>query len=130
MVFLPQREADIDGVAGLLPEPTGYEHLGRLNGGKSFTMTDYSAPPTVERIEAAAYSIPTEHPESDGTLQWDSTTLVVVTAQAAGVTGIGYTYAGSSAAAVVREKLASAVQGEDATRPACRRMGGHAAHRP
>ena len=33
-----------------------------------------STPPPVERIEAAAYTIPTDAPESDGTLEWDSTT--------------------------------------------------------
>ena len=32
----------------------------------------------VERLDVRAYTIPTDAPESDGTLEWDSTTIVVV----------------------------------------------------
>ncbi|WP_028929830.1 enolase C-terminal domain-like protein [Pseudonocardia asaccharolytica] len=78
-------------------------------------MTD--APPTVERIEAAVYVIPTDAPESDGTLEWDSTTFVLVTAHGGGRTGIGYTYAGPAAAQVVTGKLAGVVVGRDARTP-------------
>ncbi len=31
----------------------------------------------IERLEVAAYTVPTDRPESDGTLEWDSTTIVV-----------------------------------------------------
>jgi hypothetical protein len=34
--------------------------------------------PKIERIEVSAYTIPTDLPESDGTLEWNDTTLVVV----------------------------------------------------
>ena len=77
-----------------------------------------STPPPVERIEAAAYTIPTDAPESDGTLEWDSTTMVLVHAYGGGRTGMGYTYAGPAAAAVVTDKLAGVVRGRDATAPA------------
>jgi L-alanine-DL-glutamate epimerase-like enolase superfamily enzyme len=76
-----------------------------------------SSGPCVEAIEAAAYTIPTDRPESDGTLAWDSTTIVIVTATAAGHTGIGWSYAGPSAAAVVVGNLAPVVQGRDASTP-------------
>ncbi len=72
----------------------------------------------VERLEAAAYTIPTDAPESDGTLSWDSTTLVVVRAHAGGRVGTGYTYAGPAAVPVVAGKLAGVVCGRDATAPA------------
>ena len=81
-------------------------------------MSRDSAAPGIERIDAAAYTIPTDQPESDGTLSWDSTTLVLVTASAAGCTGVGWTYAGPSAAAAVSGKLAGVVEGLDATTPA------------
>jgi L-alanine-DL-glutamate epimerase-like enolase superfamily enzyme len=68
---------------------------------------------TVERIESSAYEIPTEEPESDGTLEWDSSTMVMVEARAGSTTGIGYTYADRSAAELVRSKLASVVEGRD-----------------
>jgi len=72
----------------------------------------------VETLEAEAYTIPTDAPESDGTMAWDSTTLVLVTARAAGEQGIGWTYAGPAAAQVVSGKLADVVEGRDASAPA------------
>jgi len=36
------------------------------------------------RVTTAAYTMPTEAPESDGTLDWDSTTIVVVAADVHG----------------------------------------------
>ena len=57
---------------------------------------------TVEAVEAYACTIPTDAPESDGTLEWDSTTIVVVEVRAGGETGLGYTYADASAAHFVR----------------------------
>jgi hypothetical protein len=52
-------------------------------------MRNYAIP--IESISAAAYLIPTDEPESDGTYAWDSTTLVVVHVEAGGKKGIGYT---------------------------------------
>src|SRR3954447_15312565 len=72
----------------------------------------------VETLEAEAYTIPTDAPESAATLAWDSTTLVLVTVSAAGTTGIGWTYAGPAAAQVVTGSLAEVVRGRDATAPA------------
>lgn len=69
----------------------------------------------IERVEAAAYTIPTDAPESDGTLEWDRTTLVTVEVEAAGARGFGYTYADASAAWVIRNTLADRVRGADAT---------------
>jgi len=79
--------------------------------------SQHTSPP-VETLTAAAYTIPTDAPESDGTLAWDSTTLVLVTAHAAGETGLGWTYAGPSAAQVVCGHLAGVVEGRDAATPA------------
>jgi L-alanine-DL-glutamate epimerase-like enolase superfamily enzyme len=73
-----------------------------------------NAQPPVERLEVHAYTIPTDQPESDGTLEWDSTTIVVVEAHAGGKTGLGYTYCDAAAAEVVSSQLAGVVEGEDA----------------
>jgi L-alanine-DL-glutamate epimerase-like enolase superfamily enzyme len=72
----------------------------------------------VEALDAAVYTIPTDAPESDGTLAWDSTTFVLVTAHAAGEHGLGWTYAGPAAAQVVAGKLSDVVVGRDASTPA------------
>jgi L-alanine-DL-glutamate epimerase-like enolase superfamily enzyme len=79
----------------------------------------------VERLDVHAYTIPTDEPESDGTLEWDSTTIVVVEAQAGERAGLGYTYCDAAAAEVVSSQLASVVEGEDAmdVRAAWLRMG-------
>jgi L-alanine-DL-glutamate epimerase-like enolase superfamily enzyme len=77
---------------------------------------------TVERVQAWAYRIPTDGPESDGTLAWDATTLVVVEAEGAGTRGLGYTYADAAASRVAGGLLAEAVRGRDALDPpACHR---------
>jgi L-alanine-DL-glutamate epimerase-like enolase superfamily enzyme len=65
----------------------------------------------IETLEVAAYGIPTETPESDGTLTWDKTTLMLVEATAGGKTGIGYSYADISTANLVKSLLADVVVG-------------------
>ena len=71
----------------------------------------------VEDLRATAYTIPTDRPESDGTLEWDSTTIVVVEAEGGGNHGLGYTYGHSSIAAAISSKLAPLVVGIDALAP-------------
>lgn len=61
---------------------------------------------SIERLEVAAYRIPTDKPEADGTFAWDSTTLVTVHAWAAGARGFGYTYGSAAAAPLIRDQLA------------------------
>jgi len=71
----------------------------------------------IERLHVTVETIPTGEPESDGTLEWDSTTIVVVEAHADGRTGLGYTYTDESAATLIGGKLAEAVEGLDALAP-------------
>jgi L-alanine-DL-glutamate epimerase-like enolase superfamily enzyme len=70
--------------------------------------------PAIEDVAATAYVIPTDAPEADGTLAWDETTMVLVTAGAGGEVGIGWTYAAAAARAVVADVLASVVVGRSA----------------
>ncbi len=69
---------------------------------------------TVNRVAAAAYEIPTDQPEADGTLAWSSTTLVVAHAAGGGQSGIGYTYAGAACRPLIEGPLAAAVTGRPA----------------
>ena len=76
------------------------------------------APSTFAKIDdlrVSVFGIPTDAPESDGTLQWDRTTLVLVQASAAGIGGLGYTYADEATAVLVHKLLADIVKGRDAT---------------
>lgn len=68
----------------------------------------------IENVRVAAYTIPTDFPEADGTYTWKATTLVVVELAAGGQQGVGYTYANRATAEFIRETLAPVVQGHDA----------------
>jgi L-alanine-DL-glutamate epimerase-like enolase superfamily enzyme len=68
---------------------------------------------TVEQLDVLSRTIPTDEPESDGTLEWDSTTIVVVQALAGGEVGLGYTYTHDAAARLIEDKLAPLVGGRD-----------------
>jgi L-alanine-DL-glutamate epimerase-like enolase superfamily enzyme len=65
-------------------------------------------------LEAAAYRIPTDGPEADGTLEWNATTLVLARARAGKTYGVGYTYADAGAVSLIRGLLAQALQQRDA----------------
>ena len=68
----------------------------------------------IESLCASAYRVPTDFPESDGTLEWNATTLVVVEVSGGDHTGIGYTYADSATACLLNDLLAKVVEGRDA----------------
>jgi L-alanine-DL-glutamate epimerase-like enolase superfamily enzyme len=65
-------------------------------------------------LVARAYVIPTDAPESDGTLAWDSTTLVLVEVDGGGQTGLGYSYAAAACVRVIEDSLAPVVVGKPA----------------
>ena len=68
----------------------------------------------IESVEVRAYTVPTDAPESDGTLEWNATTLVVAHVTAAGRRGLGYSYADSATATLIRDKLGPMLRGRDA----------------
>jgi L-alanine-DL-glutamate epimerase-like enolase superfamily enzyme len=65
--------------------------------------------PVIEQVSAAVYVVPTDAPEADGTLAWDQTTMVLVTARAGGQAGTGWSYAPAASAALVNDVLAGVV---------------------
>ncbi|URM93473.1 mandelate racemase [Actinomadura madurae] len=64
-------------------------------------------------LAASAYTVPTDAPEADGTLAWDSTTLVLAEARHGGRTGLGWTYSPAAAADLIGGLLEPAVRGTD-----------------
>ncbi|HEY7487453.1 MAG TPA: enolase C-terminal domain-like protein [Streptosporangiaceae bacterium] len=66
---------------------------------------------TIAGIDVAVYTVPTDGPEADGTLEWTATTIVLVEARAGGHTGLGWTYGPAAAANVVADVLTDAVAG-------------------
>ena len=72
----------------------------------------------IETLEVRAFTIPTEGgPESDGTLEWRETTLVLVEAGGGGARGIGWSYADVATARLIASKLAPIARGADALSP-------------
>ena len=72
---------------------------------------------SIEKVTVSALQIPTDEPESDGTYEWESTTIVIVEAEAGGQRSLGYTYADEATARLIETKLKAVVLGRDALSP-------------
>lgn len=70
--------------------------------------------PKIESIHIAVYTFPTATPESDGTFEWEKTSLVLVNVMAGGMKGLGYSYADKSTAELIKASLAPKLIGGDA----------------
>ncbi len=77
--------------------------------------------PEIERIDVSTYRIPTDGPESDGTLEWRATTLVLARVMADGKVGLGLGYADRATALLAGDSLAPLLIGGDALSPALHR---------
>lgn len=72
----------------------------------------------VDRLQVSVYRIPTDRPEADGTIDWDSTTVVLVEAVSnSGERGLGFSYASSAAAELIVDMLAAQVVGAPVEQP-------------
>ena len=67
--------------------------------------------PSIDGITAAAFTIPTDQLEADGTATWSGTTMVIVHAVAGNITGLGWTYGAAAGVRLVHDVLADAVAG-------------------
>lgn len=77
-------------------------------------MSKSGSGPKVSSGRVSALRIPTEQPESDGTAEWNSTTVVLVEFAAGGFSGLGYSYANQAAANVAQELIEKVVIGKGA----------------
>jgi L-alanine-DL-glutamate epimerase-like enolase superfamily enzyme len=68
--------------------------------------------PGIQSARVLALRIPTDFPESDGTADWDATTVVIVRMTCAGHTALGYSYADAAAAHVAEALLREIVIGK------------------
>lgn len=71
----------------------------------------------IESLNSLVFKIPTDAPESDGTLEWHSTSLVLVELNGGGRTGLGYSYADTATATLIENKLRDCIVGHDAMSP-------------
>jgi len=63
----------------------------------------------IEKVDISTYEVPTDAPESDGTFEWKSTTMILARIQGGGCRGIGYSYTDRSAAELARHVSARLV---------------------
>jgi L-alanine-DL-glutamate epimerase-like enolase superfamily enzyme len=68
----------------------------------------------IDGVEVSVYTVPTEEPEADGTLTWDSTTVVVAELRGDGEKGLGFTYGPAACAPLIEDLLVRHVVGRDA----------------
>src|SRR5438552_3883840 len=80
-------------------------------------MARLSSSVPVDWLKVDTFTVPTDRPESDGTLQWNETTLVLVEVAGGGKQGIGYTYSDRATASLIHDALADVVKGADAMSP-------------
>ena len=68
----------------------------------------------IQKTRVSAFTIPTDAPEADGTLSWNSTTMILVETTAGDQTGIGFTYASEATATLIHKTFSKLLEGEDA----------------
>jgi L-alanine-DL-glutamate epimerase-like enolase superfamily enzyme len=77
-------------------------------------MAECVADLQVRDLDVSVFVIPTERPESDGTLTWDQTAVAIVEPVLRnGVRGLGFAYGSVALAPLIRNHLAPHVQGCD-----------------
>jgi len=67
----------------------------------------------ITEVRVSAYTVPTDFPESDGTLEWIATTVVLVEIWCGTTRGLGFTYGDLSTAGIVNHVLSPLVLGHD-----------------
>jgi L-alanine-DL-glutamate epimerase-like enolase superfamily enzyme len=86
-----------------------------VNTVNAVTTTPKGAQLPLEQLEVTCFSVPTDAPEADGTLTWESTPVVVVEVRTAdAVYGTGWTYAPTAVGTLITRDLAPLLLGTDA----------------
>lgn len=68
-------------------------------------MTDHH----ITDVQVSAYTLPTDRPESDGTLEWQETTIIIVKVRTGDKEGLGYTYGHVAIVDVIQSLLAPVI---------------------
>jgi L-alanine-DL-glutamate epimerase-like enolase superfamily enzyme len=68
----------------------------------------------IDVLQVTGYAVPTDAPEADGTLAWNTTTMVLVEVCSGDIRGTGWTYGSPACARVVIDELADIVLAADA----------------
>lgn len=66
----------------------------------------------IQCLEASAFTIPTELPDSDGTAEWSATTLILVRLGAGGISALGYSYSHEACVPIIKKTLFPLLSGK------------------
>jgi L-alanine-DL-glutamate epimerase-like enolase superfamily enzyme len=67
----------------------------------------------IQFLKASAFRVPTDSPESDGTLEWKSTTMILVELGVGKISGWGYSYTHECSLRLIQKMLFPIVRGQD-----------------
>ena len=70
--------------------------------------------PAIDSVNVSVFTVPTDAPEADGTIAWDSTTMVLVRITSGSTTGMGWTYGAPACGQVVSGVLVPVITGRNA----------------
>ena len=76
-------------------------------------MTTAVAESVIHGLDVATYRIPLEEVERDATLEWNDTTMVIVSLSSGDHTGYGYTYSNAGVMELIRGPLKQVLMGAD-----------------
>ena len=68
----------------------------------------------ISEVRVSAFTLPTDRPESDGTLEWQETTIIVVRIRSGDKEGLGYTYGHVAIVDVIQTLLTPVVMDRQA----------------
>ena len=78
------------------------------------TITEPISPQgSIDEVTTGVYVVPTDAPEADGTIEWDSTTIIVVRVRSGDCVGTGWTYGSPQCGDIVDSLLTPAILGKD-----------------
>lgn len=66
--------------------------------------------PMVDSVDVSVFTISTDAPEADGTIAWESTTMIPVRITVGGTTGMGWTYGAAACGQMVSDVLARSLR--------------------
>jgi L-alanine-DL-glutamate epimerase-like enolase superfamily enzyme len=98
----------------IAPCELSYTSLTRLERSDLLKLVERSPENPIERFQVWAYTIPTESPEADGTIEWNQTTIVLVQLCVADTCGLGYSFAHTASAHIADSVLKPLVLGRSA----------------
>lgn len=68
----------------------------------------------IDSVDVRVYTVPTDEPEADGTIAWDSTTMVLIRVTSGSTVGMGWTYGAAECGAMITSTLMPIVVGHSA----------------